>query len=133
MRTRRVVSDCWSSVDGRRELAFERAHGRARRLRGAARDEIGDRLGLQQIDLVVQERAQRELAGLRGTRAERKRGGQQRVADDAPTVAVELDDVLARERVRTREEQHEASIERGTAGVAKGAELGLPRLRLDAA
>ena len=80
----------------------------------------------------MEERAQRELPGLGRPRAERKRSGQQRVADDATTVAMELGDVLTRERVRTREEQHETSIEPRTGGIAKGAELGLPRSRLDA-
>ncbi len=103
---------------GRRELAFERTHRGARRLRGAARDEIGDRFGLQQIDLIVEECAQRELAGFRGARAEPVGGSQHGVADDAPAMAVKLDDILARERGRRGEKQYEASIERYPARIA---------------
>ena len=65
-------------------------------LRGRARiDEIGGRLGLQQIHLAVQDRAARELAGRRWPRA---RGGQCRQGsrrDDQAAMRRDLDEVLA--------------------------------------
>jgi len=49
---------------------------------------------------------------------------------DAAAVAVELDDVLARERARTFEEQHQAAIERLAVGVDERARRGLARPRI---
>ena len=55
------------------ELPLQRAHRRARRLARAGVDEVRDGLGLRQIELVVEEGALRELAGLRAPRAELER------------------------------------------------------------
>ncbi len=116
----------------RRELAVERAQRGARRGDGSTRDEVRDRLRLQQIDLVVQERAQRELAGLGRSGAERVRASEQCVGDDAAAVPVQLDDVLAGVRARSGEIEDEAAIERLAGRAAKRAELRVARPRLDA-
>ena len=57
----------------RGQRAFELIERRARLQRRHRVDQIGDRLGLHQIDPAVQKRAQRELAGLRQPRAARDR------------------------------------------------------------
>ena len=48
-----------------RQRTLELIEGRARLQRRRRGDEIRDRLGLDQIELAAQERAQREFAGLR--------------------------------------------------------------------
>ena len=53
-----------SGVDLARERAVERARRRARRGFGARVDQVGHRLGLGQVELVVEEGALGELAGL---------------------------------------------------------------------
>jgi hypothetical protein len=116
----------------RRELAVERAERGARRGGRAARDEVRDGLGLEEIELVVQKRAQRELAGLGRPRAERVGVCEQRVAHDPAAVAVQLDDVLAGVGARRGEIEHEAAVERLAARAPERAELGVAGARVDA-
>ena len=54
------------------QRAFELIERRARLQRRDRVDEIGDRLGLHEIDPAVEKRAQRELAGLGEPRAQRR-------------------------------------------------------------
>ena len=65
-------------------------------------DQIGDRLGLRQIDPAVEERPQRELPRLGETRSARHSRGDDRPKDDRASVGAELDDVLAGVRMRGR-------------------------------
>src|SRR5207248_4092856 len=53
------------------ELPLQRAHGGAQRLARARVDEIGDRFGLRQIQLVIEEGALGEFPGVCAARAER--------------------------------------------------------------
>ena len=85
------------------ERAFELIERRARLGRRDGVDQVGDGLGLDEVDAAVQECAQREFTGLRQTRT-----GDHRVLDDLAehnrtAVRADLDDVLARIRMRSRE------------------------------
>jgi hypothetical protein len=57
---------------------------------GAAVDEVGDGLGLGEIELVVEEGAFGELAGARRARAECDDAREQQVHDHGPAVALQL-------------------------------------------
>ena len=94
-----------------RELARERPAGASHRRRGRTVDEVGDRLGLRQIDAIVEKGAQRELAGPGRTGAELADALQHHARDDDPAVAVELQDVLAGERARRLEPQCETVVD----------------------
>jgi hypothetical protein len=82
-------------LDHDRELALERAHGRARRLARSGINEIGNRLRLRQIEFVVEERALRELARQRAPRPELKRTRNQFFLHDGTAVSLQLEHVLA--------------------------------------
>ena len=89
--------------DRRGERALELIHRRARLERRDGVDQIGDGLGLHEIEPAVEVRAQRELARLGQPRA-----GRHRQFDDAPqqqraAVPADLDDVVARVGVRRGE------------------------------
>ena len=58
--------------DRARERAFQLIECRSRLQRRGRIDQIGDRLGLHQIDPAVEKRAQREFAGLGEPRAARR-------------------------------------------------------------
>ena len=105
-------------VDPRGKLAVERAHSGARGLRGARLDEIGDGLGLREIHLVVQERAQRELAGLGRTRAEREHAFEQQAEHDRSAVRVQLQHVLTSKGMRRGKVQRKPAIDARAVGAA---------------
>ena len=94
------------------ELPLQRAHGRARRLARAGIDQVGDGLGLGQIELVVEEGALRELAGQGAARAELQRARDEGLDHERAAVAVQLEHVLAGVGVRGREEEREPRIDR---------------------
>ena len=94
------------------ELALQRAHRRARRLARAGVDQIRDRLGLRQIQLVVEEGALREFPGLRAACAELERAPDQRLHHHRAAVAVQLEHVLAGVGVRRGKEERKPRIER---------------------
>ena len=98
-------------ADARRELALHGAHGRARGRRGAGIDQIGDRLGLRDVDLAVQEGALAELARPRRAAAELERAPHQHVEHEDAAVALQLQHVLAGERSGRRKIQGEPSID----------------------
>ena len=85
----------------RPQLAIQLAQGLAPLRFGLGVDEIGETLGLGQVELAVVEGAPRELSG--GGRAkagERRQRRHQRPDDGASTVDVEFHDVLAGEAAR---------------------------------
>ena len=74
-------------------------------------DQIGDRLGLRQIDPAVEERPQRELPRLGETRSTRGSRGDDRAQHDRAAVCAELDDVVARVRMRGGKESGDDVID----------------------
>ena len=96
----------------RRELASQRPERGTRRLRGAAVDEVGDRFGLREVELVVQERPLRELSGFGLARAERQDTAQQHVEHHRAAMALEFQHVFAGERVRRRKVERDALVDR---------------------
>ena len=113
-----------------RELARQRTRGRARSGLGAGVDQVGHGLGLRQVELAVEERARRELAGLgRSQRAQVFASGgsrgsgfeaahHQKLQHHGATVRVQLEHVLAGVRVRRGKVQRQALVDR-------------PRLRIE--
>jgi hypothetical protein len=67
-----------------RELPFQGTHGGAGRLGGAAVDEVGDGLGLGQVELVVEEGAFGELAGAGAAGAQRSTRASSRSSTTGP-------------------------------------------------
>ena len=106
------------------EHALQRLHGAARRLFGAGLDQIGDGLGLGQIDLVVEEGPLRELAGPRRAGAVTQHRLQDPIEYHRPTMALQLQHVLAGEGMGVFEEQGNALVEHLAVLVPKGQELG---------
>ncbi len=101
------------------KLALHRTQRGARGLDRAAVDQIGDRFGLGQVELVVEESAAGELARLGHASAELQCAREQHVHDDGPAVTVQLENVFASERGRRGEIQREPIVECVSVGVAK--------------
>ena len=91
--------------------AGERAQRGLCGLLRAAGDEIGNRFGLGKVELVIEKRAFGELPRPGAPGAVFDGSGDQRLNDDRPAVAVQFDDVFAREGSRRRKPQHEAEID----------------------
>ncbi len=96
----------------RRELATQRPERGARRLRGPAVDEVGDRFGLRKVELVVQERPLRELSGFGLPRTKCQRTPQQQVEYHRAAMALEFQHVFAGQRVRRRKVESDALVDR---------------------
>ena len=110
-------------VDVARERAGQRARRRARGRFGVGVDQVGDRLGLRQVELAVEERAQRELAGLRQSQARRaarrlasisrrlQAARKQQLQHHRAAMGLQLEHVFAGVRVRRRKEQRQAVVD----------------------
>ena len=112
-----------------RELAAERIERRARSSRRTGADQVGHRLGLRQIELVVQERALRELSRPRRARAELEAALNQQRHHHRPAVPVQLQHVLAGEGTRRREVKRESRIDRRAGAIEESAQLCAAGLR----
>ncbi len=123
------------AVDLFGELARERAAGTARRGLGAGVDQVGNRLGLGQVDLVVQERPLGELAGLGQAQARQsglrrlQAARQQQLQHHGPAVGLQLQHVLAGVAVRRGEEKRQPLVDGLALGVGKGQVMRLARLQ----
>ena len=111
------------------ELTLQRAHGGACRLARAGVDEVGDRLCLREVQLVVEERALREFPRQGAPRAELRHPRHQRLEHQRSAVAVQLEDVLAGVGMRPGEEEREAGIDRLLRGIEEASEAGAARQR----
>jgi hypothetical protein len=69
-----------------RELSRQGAQGRARGSGSACVDQIGDGLGLNQVEFVVEKRPLRELARLGNARTQFKAARQQHLQHDRATM-----------------------------------------------
>ncbi len=111
-------------------MPLQRVHRRARRLLGAGVDQIGDRFGLRQIELVVEKRAFGELAGPGDAHVgQRQHALEQQIEDHRPAVALQFQHVFAGKGVRPREPQRDALIEGGAGSVAERQIVSVARLR----
>ncbi len=93
--------------------------GRACRLLGAAGDEVGNRLGLREVELVVEKRSLGEFAGLCKPRAKLDGGVNEHRHDDRPAMALQLQNRLACERAGRRKVKRDAAVQLLAAGVTK--------------
>jgi len=78
---------------------------------GLGLDEIGDRLGLQQIELAVVKRAAGELAGFGEAQTESAEHAHDRGKYGAAAMQMKLGDILTGSAVRSREPQHQPIVE----------------------
>ncbi|ANY61086.1 hypothetical protein MA05_01965 [Comamonas aquatica] len=130
-------------ADLAREVARQRAAGAARRRLGAGVDQVGNRLGLGQVDLVVEEGALGELTGLGQAQAGQDRGAvgprrlrglqaarQQQLQHHGAAVGLQLQHVLAGVAVRAGEVQRQAMVDGRALGVLEGQVAGLARLQV---
>ena len=116
-----------------RKCAVERARRRARGRLGAGVDQVGDGLGLRQVELVVEKRALGELArpgdaqggqdGRSVAAVDRRRGfetaREQQLQHDRTAVRLQLEHVLSGVRMRRRKEDRQAVVDRRSGSVAK--------------
>ena len=108
--------------------AFGILHGKAALRFGLGVDQIGQRLGLDQIELAVEKGAAREFA--RFGMADAIKAGdrlQHLAGDGAAAMDMEFGDVLAGKAVRTREKQHQAVVDQRSVGrpeLAQGGDRG---------
>ena len=98
-------------VHARGELALQRAQCRARRLRGSAVDQVGDRFSLREVELVVEVGALRELTGSSRARTESQHPLQQQLHDHGAAVPLQLEHVFAGERMRAGKEQRQTRVD----------------------
>jgi hypothetical protein len=103
-------------MHGLREDARERAGRRTRRLFGGRVDEVGHRLGLREVELVVEERAPRELAGLGHAQAHPlarlEHARKEQLHHDRTAVALKLQHRLAGIGVGCRKVERDAMVDR---------------------
>ena len=85
-------------------------HARLERRHGV--HQIPDRLGLHEIEPSVQERAERELAGLGQTRARSHRRGHDLAQQFEAAMGADFDDILRGVRMRTRKERGDNFVDR---------------------
>jgi len=78
------------------ELALKRTPRGAACLERMAIDEVGDGLGLNQIDAAVEKGALREFTGSRHTGPELENTRQELVEDNLSAVTLQFEDILAR-------------------------------------
>jgi hypothetical protein len=124
------------------EIARQRPAGAACRSFGAGVDQVGNRFGLGQVDLVVQKSALRKLAGLRHAQAGQTRPAcgrvhfgrclqtprHQQLQNHRPAMRLQLQHVFAREGVRGHKMQSQAMVNRAAIGIGEGQIRRLSRL-----
>jgi len=117
-------------VDAPRELAGQRAVGRPCRRLGAGVDQVGDCLGLGEVEAVVEEGAAGEFARRGHAQADRaaclQAARQQHLQHHRPAVALQFEHRLAGVGVRRRKQQRDALVDRPPLRVEEGCESGVP-------
>ena len=108
------------------EGAFEGLLRGAHRLAGSGVDEIGNGLGLGEVEAAVEVGAFGEFSGLGDAGSGRDRRAQQFRQQHRTAVALQLHDVFAGEGVRALEAQYQALVEYLALGVAQRAQGCLP-------
>ena len=99
-------------ANGGRKFTAQRTQRTARRFTAGRIDEVGDRLGLREIELAFQEGAACELSGFREPSAIVHTRGEQHLHHNGPAMAVELENVFAGVRMRRRKGEGDAVVDR---------------------
>ena len=107
-------------LDALREHPFERSPGRTRRTQVGRGDQVGHRLGLDQVELAVEEGALAELARTGLARTQFAAALDQPQQQHRAAMGLQFDHVFAGEAVRARERQHQAIIDHFACGVGEG-------------
>ena len=112
------------------ESAVELAQGLATLRLGLGGGEIGDRLGLGQVELAVQKRAAGELARLGEPQPEAGQHLDNSGEHGAAAMQMKFGDILAGSAIRRREPQHQPVVERFAGRrVGEPASTGISRRR----
>jgi hypothetical protein len=106
-------------IDAAREHAIQRTTCRARGTVVARGDQVGDGLGLGQVELAVEERPFAELTRPRLARTERDAARDQLLQQHRAAVALQFHHFFAGEAVRCREPQHDAIVDDLAVGIAQ--------------
>ncbi|MNV60864.1 hypothetical protein D3C71_1533450 [compost metagenome] len=125
------MSKCFHKlVDAGGKSPLQRVHGRACRLLGTGVDQVGNRFGLRQIQLVIKEGTLGKFAGTGDTHAgQRQYAFEQQIEDNRPAVALQFQHVFAGKRVRARKPQRDALVQSGAFGITERQVIGVTRLR----
>ena len=111
------------------KLALQGTYRGTRGLGGAAFDQVRDRLGLDQVELVVEKGTLGKFTGTCGARAELQHAGQQQVEHHRTAVGVQLQHMLAGEGGGRGEIQRQPGIDQRAIGIAEIAQHGPARCR----
>ena len=103
----------------RRKHAGQAARRGARRGRRRGVDQVRDAFGLREVELAVEERALRELAGSREARAQLRAAREKKPQHRGTAVPVQLEHVLAGIGSRRREVDREPLVDRLAGAAAK--------------
>ena len=96
---------------------------------GARGNEIGDGLGLHQVQLVVQEGALGEFTRAGGAGAQSRQATGQQLLYHGPTMTLQFDNIFTGERGGAGKKQGDAGIHHTAFGVVKSAKVGVARLK----
>ena len=99
--------------DRSRELASQRAQRAARSAIGCGLDQVGDALGLRQVELVVEKCAAGKFTRLSRARAQLEAALEQHLHHHRTAVSLQLEHVLARVRMRRGEIKRDAIVDGG--------------------
>ena len=102
-------------LDSSREVPLQGAQGIFRRGLGAGIDQVGDRLGLGEVELVVEEGAFGELPRTGGAGPQLEAAAEQQIHDHRTTMPLQLEDILPGEGVWPGEEERDAFIDHAAA------------------
>ena len=116
-------------MDPARKLALEGTDGKPGGRCSAAFDQIGDRLGLNKIQLSVEECPLAELSGLGEPGSATKHAGEKQVRHHRSAVAVEFENIFAGERGGRGEIEDDPLVDDVAVLVPKADECCCPRGR----
>ena len=120
---RRLISSSVSAWIARENSPCSERTAERAALRGRGIDQVGDRLGLGQIHLAVEEGAAAEFTGFGQPGAEVEAAREQHLHDDRAAVALQFEDVFAGKGMRIREKQQNSAVDRSTVGRRKSASV----------
>ena len=100
-----------------RELTLQRAHGGPSGCLGAGFDQVGDTLGLRQVQLAIEKSAFAEFPWLCQACTQCEAPAQQNLQHSRTPVTLQLKDVFSRVGPGAREEQRNPCIQSPAAGI----------------
>jgi len=116
-----------------RKHARQRAHCRARGIGRTGFDQVGNGFGLRKVELVVEEGTFGKFTGARQPRTQCQHAAQQQVEHHRTAMALQLEDVLAGEGMRSLEKNREPLVEHAAIVVMERREQGMARWQAVAA